>query len=376
MIAQFESTSQRTLYPAQVEQLLINLYAYRETLVRNAIQYCGLQCLLAFAVYPVLDYLGQMVGLTRLPPQPAKTTLLFTLTAAQLTPTTIAAGTQVGTADGAFIFATSAPLIIPAGATTGYVTAQCTTPGATGNGYVAGQINVLLSSFPLVSTVANTTTSAAGADQETDDNFRARIQAAPGAFTVAGPSNQYKSLARNVSSSLIDVQVVTPVPGTVQLYLLCGPVTVPAAAPNQSGLPSTDLISAVLAALSPVTVRPLCDTVLVNAVTEVDYVVNATVTLYANVNYASVYAGIVAAAQAQALALASRISQDIVPSQWATALSVSGVYSVDLTITAEIGSTPLVPTADGTFVLANGQWSNATAINLTVIYGAKNQPAS
>jgi hypothetical protein len=33
MIAEFEAASGRTLQPAQVERLLINLYAYRESLV-------------------------------------------------------------------------------------------------------------------------------------------------------------------------------------------------------------------------------------------------------------------------------------------------------------------------------------------------------
>ena len=51
MIAAFQSAAGRTLQPAQVERLLINLYAYRESLVRNAIQYAGQQNLLAFAIF-------------------------------------------------------------------------------------------------------------------------------------------------------------------------------------------------------------------------------------------------------------------------------------------------------------------------------------
>ena len=112
MVTLFESYTSRTLYPAQVEQLLINLYAYREILVRNAIQYCGLQNLLAFAAYPMLDYLGEYLDCTRLPAQYATTTLQFTLTAAQSSDTTIASGTQVGTQDGLNIFATTAALTI------------------------------------------------------------------------------------------------------------------------------------------------------------------------------------------------------------------------------------------------------------------------
>ena len=65
MIASFEASSGRTLQPAQVERLLIDLFAYRESLVRNAIQYAAQQNLLAFAIFPMIDYLGELVGVTR-----------------------------------------------------------------------------------------------------------------------------------------------------------------------------------------------------------------------------------------------------------------------------------------------------------------------
>src|SRR5271163_234797 len=121
MIAEFEAAAGRTLYPAQVERLLINLYAYRESLVRNAIQYAAEQNLLAFASFPMLDYLGQLLGVTRLASQPAVTTLLFTLANALTVAFTIAAGTLAGTNDGQFNFATSATVSIAAGAMTASV---------------------------------------------------------------------------------------------------------------------------------------------------------------------------------------------------------------------------------------------------------------
>src|SRR6202046_2745157 len=71
MVAEFEAAAGRTLYPAQVERLLINLYAYRESLVRNGIQYAAEQNLLAFATFPMLDYLSQLLSVTRLASQPA-----------------------------------------------------------------------------------------------------------------------------------------------------------------------------------------------------------------------------------------------------------------------------------------------------------------
>src|SRR5579871_5023877 len=151
MITAFESSSGRTLQPAQVERLLIDLYAYRESLVRNAVQYAGQQNLLAFAAFPMIDYLGALVGVTRLQAQPATTTLQFTLANALTVNYTIAAGTQVGSSDGQAIFVTNSELIINAGVITATVSATATVAGAAANGFLAGQINVLLNPSALLS---------------------------------------------------------------------------------------------------------------------------------------------------------------------------------------------------------------------------------
>src|ERR1700678_3105548 len=110
MIAAFQTAAGRTLQPAQVERLLINLYAYRESLMRNAIQYAGQQNLLAFAAFPMLDYLGQLLSVTRLPAQSAGVMLQFTLANTLGISYTIVAGTVVGTNDGQFVFATATDL--------------------------------------------------------------------------------------------------------------------------------------------------------------------------------------------------------------------------------------------------------------------------
>src|SRR5713101_2617356 len=115
MIAEFEAAAGRTLQPAQVERLLINLYAHRESLVRNAIQYAGQQNLLAYAIFPMIDYLGQLLGVARLPAQGALATLEFTLGSSLAISYTIPAGTQVGTTDGQYAFATNEALIISPG---------------------------------------------------------------------------------------------------------------------------------------------------------------------------------------------------------------------------------------------------------------------
>jgi phage-related baseplate assembly protein len=372
MIASFQQASGRTLYPAQVERLLINLYAYREALARNAIQFAGQSNLLAFAVYPLLDYIGQSVGTPRLGAVGATTTLEFTLTTAQTQSYTIAAGTQVGTQDGQYVFTTSADLTFAAGVTTGTVAATCTAVGVGGNGYISGQVSVLIAANALISSVTNTETTANGSPAEEDDAYRERIQLAPNQFSTAGPSGAYEYFARSASTAVIDAQVSTPSPGSVSVVVLAGPITVqPAASPNSTGIANGGLLSTVTAALSAKTVRPLCDTVTVSAVTEVDYTITAVVTLYADADQESTQAAANTAAVDLALDLASEIERNLVPSQWVTALSVSGVYEVTVTIAANIGGTPISNQEDGSVLLTSGQWANCTAINLSFPVGSE-----
>jgi phage-related baseplate assembly protein len=353
MIAEFEAAAGRTVYPAQVERLLINLYAYRESLVRDAIQYAGQQNLLAFASFPMLDYLGQLLGVTRLASQPAVTTVQFTLANALTVPFTIAAGTLAGTNDGKFAFATSAAVTIAAGATTASVAAAATAPGAAANGYLAGQVNVQLNPNSLIASVTNTSTTTGGSAPETDDHLRTRIQAAPNQFSVAGPIGAYRFFAIGADPSIIDAQIVSPSPGSVNAYVLTGPITVqPAPAPNSGGVANSALLAKVSAALNADTVRPLTDTVNALAVTEVDYQITAIVTLYSDADPTATIAAATTAAQELALELAAKIQRDIVPSQIIAALSVAGVYGVTLTA-------PVLTT------LAAGQWANCTAISLT-----------
>ncbi|MGH7099396.1 MAG: baseplate assembly protein [Stellaceae bacterium] len=376
MIAMFEQVTGRSLYPAQVERLLINLYAYREALVRNAIQYTGQQSLLAFASYPAIDYLGQLLGVSRLASVAATCTIQFTLTGALTVPFTVAAGTQVGTSDGNFIFSTNAALIIPTGSISGSVAATCTTAGSAANGYLAGQVDILLGADALIASVANTSATVGGSEGESDNHLRTRIQAAPNQFSTAGPSGAYRYWALTADSTIVDAQVTSLAPGMVDVYVLTGPITVqPAPSPNTIGIASSGVLAEVVAILNTATVRPLSDTVSVAAVAEVDYTVTATVTMFANAPSSATETAAYAAAQELALTLAGSVQNDIVPSQWVAALSVSGVYEATVTLAANIGGTALTPEGDGRFVLTAGQWANCTAISITYETAMESQPA-
>jgi phage-related baseplate assembly protein len=359
MIAEFEAASGRTLQPAQVERLLINLYAYRESLVRNAIQYAGEQNLLAFASFPMLDYLGQLLSVARLAAQPAVTTLQFRLSAALTIPFTIPTGTTVGTNDGQFAFATSATIVIAAGATTGSAAAAATASGAGANGYLAGQVSAQLNPNALIASVTNTSTTTGGSAPETDDHLRTRIQAAPNQFSVAGPTGAYRFFAIGADPSIVDAQVVSPAPGSVNVYVLTGPVTEqPAPAPNSAGVANSALLAKVAGILNADTVRPLTDTIGVLAVTEVDYQITGTVTLYSDADPTATMSAATTAVQELAIELAIKIQRDIVPSQIISALSVAGVYGVTLT------SPVLTP-------LTAGQWANCTMISLTTAFSTE-----
>ena len=142
-------------------------------------------------------------------------------------------------------------------------------------------------------------------------------------------------------------------------YVLTGPVTVqPAAAPNPAGVASSALLAKVAAALGADIVRPLTDTVNALAVTEVDYQIIATVTLYADADPSATIAAAGLAVQQFALGLASKIQREVVPSEIIAALSVPGVYEVEL-------SSPALTT------LAAGQWANCTQITLTLAFSTE-----
>ncbi len=352
MIAAFESAAGRKLQPAQVERLLLDLYAYRESLVRNAIQYAGQQNLLAFAGFPMIDYLGGLLGVTRLAAQPAVTMIQFTLADPLTIAYTIAAGTQVGSSDGQYAFATESDLTIPAGAANGTVAATASAAGPGGNGYLPGQINLLLSPSALISSAVNTNTSAGGSAPEDDDHLRARIQAAPNQFSVAGPVGAYRFFALGVDPGIIDVQVSSPAPGQVNVYVLIGPITQqPADSPNSVGIAGAALLAAVEAALNSDSVRPLTDTVTALPVSEIDYRISATITLYSDADPTAVMEAAQTAAGRFAIGLASKIQRDIVPSQIIAALSVPGVYQVGLNAPAYTQ-------------LSAGPWANCVEIAL------------
>ena len=220
MIAKYEADTGKTLYPAQAERLLIDLWAYREMLVRVAVQEAAKQNLVAFAREPMIDYLGELVGVYRLAAQPATTTLQFSVDEALAIDVLIPAGTRVSASD-SVIFATDTDVVLKAGLLLVNVTSTCTEPGTAGNGWQPAQVSQLLDEIDNVDLlVSNLTASSGGSEQEDDDRLRERIRLAPESFTNAGSRGAYRFHAMQAHPNIVDVAVLSPVPGTVDLYPL------------------------------------------------------------------------------------------------------------------------------------------------------------
>lgn len=66
LTAKYELLAGKTLYPAQADRVFVDVIAYREMLLRTAINEAAKQNLVAFATGVMLDYLGDFFGVVRL----------------------------------------------------------------------------------------------------------------------------------------------------------------------------------------------------------------------------------------------------------------------------------------------------------------------
>lgn len=325
-IADYEARSGKTLQPAHIERLLINTYAYRETLARKAVNEAYRQQHPRFATGLMLDLCGDDVSTPRLQAQPALTTLRFTAVLSGSEQIAVPKGTRVNAGQTGFV--TTEAALLTAAQSSAEVAAECTETGTVGNGWSVGQINSLAERLhPTIDVaVSNTTVSAGGVEIEDDEAYRERVLLAPESFSVAGPVGAYQYWARQASPAVVDVHVANDTDGGGQP--IGGRVAVTVLA--KDGLPNAELISKIQAALSAEKRRPLCDIVVVKAPTAVDYTLDAELTLFTGTDARTAKA---AAEQAWAVyeaARRSRLGLDIVPLDIMSALKVAGVYNVVL----------------------------------------------
>lgn len=355
MVASFEAEAGKTLLPAHVERLLINRFAYRESLVKAGINHAFRQGLVRFAEGPILDYLGELLKVMRLEAKAALTTQRINFVSPLASAVIIPDGTRFETASG-IQFKTTAEQILASGLEYADLPVTAVIAGSQASGLLPGQISALIDDISVdVDSVSNLTTSTGGADQELDDRYRSRIQLAPEAFSTGGSRLAYRFHVLSVSEDIVDVtirarqltiidgvQVSNGIPaGEIQLFPLL-----------KRGLPGNELLERVEAACSDERVRPLSDDVVALAPIEYPYAIRARLDFYESAVAADSLASAQKAAEAFAAARSAKLGKDIVPGQISAAIAVDGVYEVVLLEPLEI---MLVP--------ENG-WANCSLIDI------------
>lgn len=343
MIADYELRTGKKLSPAQAETLLINAFAYREKMTRIAGNEACKQMLLSFAVYPALDYLGELVSVQRLPASKAQCTIRFTMVAGH-GDILIPEGIRVQSIDGKSVFVTLTSVQVLTADASVTVTAECVTEGKAGNDYAIGEVAIILDPQAFVETAANTDITNGGADQESDDNLRKRIRLAPSSFSVAGPEDAYIYFAKSAHPAIIDVAVTSPEPGDVVIYpLLEGGVA-----------PSQEIIDAVLAKCNPEKVRPLNDIVSVLAPNNVSYALTVNITLLKGADQAAVVQQITDNLTAYTVKRKTKLGIDVTISQIIAEVMVFNVYNAAV----------VSPVAD--LPVALSEFATCTAITVNV----------
>ncbi len=320
MKADMEARLAKQLAPGDVETLLINGFAYREQLLRTNINDTARQNLVSFARNTSLDYLGMLVGVTRLPASSALCTVRFNLIDGH-GGVVIPENLRVQSTDGKVIFLTTQSVPVAADVFVVDIICECSTPGKVGNGYDLGKISIILDPKPYLTTAANIDIPQGGADDETDDELRERIKLAPASFSVAGPIGAYKFFAKSASSSIVDVSVTSPEPGVVNIYPLL----------ENGTLPSVEILDAVNAICNAEKVRPLTDTVNVLSPSKVDYEIVVDLMLLPDAVEDEVLSVVNENLNKYKSDRINRLGIDVVRSQISALCMIQGkVYSVDV----------------------------------------------
>lgn len=348
MIADYQTRTGKTLQPAHIERLLINTFAYRETLTRQQINEAYRQQHVRFATGLMLDLCGDDVNTPRLEASAARCTIRFQ--AAEFAgEVVIPVGALVAVGD--VVFATMEQGLLSTARSSIDLQAVCTETGTRGNGWSVGQINTLQTALTGANkiTAQNISVPNGGADVETDEAYRERVLLAPESFSVAGSVGAYEYWARAASPVISDVYVANvrdnqghAIGGTVAITVL-----------TKTGLPERELLSQVHKEVSGEKKRPLCDTVTVNAPEVVDYTLNAELVLYTGANALAVKTAAQSAWAAYELKRRAKLGGDIVPLDIMNVLKVNGVYNVILT-------SPALQ------VIQPNQWARCTAVNISI----------
>lgn len=155
---------------------------------------------------------------------------------------------------------------------------------------------------------------------ETDAAYRRRLQLKPASWSTAGPRDAYLFHALSAHPDVLDAGVSTPYPGTSIVAVL-------GRAPD--GAPAAGCLDAVTERLNTLTVRPLCEEVIVQAAAVQTYAAELLIWTYPGIDAAAAQARALAALQALVAKLYA-VGLDVPRSALASAAHVAGVQRVQV----------------------------------------------
>lgn len=271
MIADFtekykeETGEELTLGLADPNRLVLYAAALQIYQGMQYIDNAGKQSFLKYSYSGFLENLGALKGIQRNPGNPATAIERFTVSAVQNNAISIPMGTRVTAGDNVYFY-TVEDAEIPAGAEYIDIQVECTEAGTGANGYEAGKINILVDSINYIGSVANTTKSEGGAEEESDEQLADRIYLAPSSYSTAGPDDAYEYWVKTCNSGITDVKVQSPSDGVVEIRFIMQDGTIPGEATLQE----------VATFLQNEKIRPLTDKVEVKAPVAQNYAISLT----------------------------------------------------------------------------------------------------
>ncbi|EFO32511.1 putative bacteriophage tail fiber protein [Roseibium sp. TrichSKD4] len=236
LIEWFESDPngpQRKLYPGQLEQVLIDMLAYGFSLLGQEAQMASEQRWLLFAKRNHLNVVAANNSTFRLKAAPATCQIeLRREEGAAGSELIVPAGTHLNSGgENSLGFVLDEAVVLGVGQSVATVGTTASIAGTAGNSFLAGQIMGTVPGFPGL-TFSNLSETKGGADEESDAALIERAAHAHDRISKAGPRESYRQQARAFSPAIIDVAVIRPEPGHIEVYPLL-----------DTGLPSAEFCS-------------------------------------------------------------------------------------------------------------------------------------
>ncbi len=369
LINLFEEQTQKKLYPAQVENIILSILEYKAS---QLVAQFNEAALLNFPQYSrglILDLIGKLFDCNRLKGAKGQATLKIELFEAFTFDFTIPKGLEILSKDEKYIFTTTEDLIITAGETSGTVTIESEDLTEDVNQYGVGDINILLNPVSYIKTVSNITTVTGGAGEETDDAYIERILLAPESFSTAGSKQSYIYHALASHPAIIDAQADAPqLPATITkgetiavetngtitggdfsadidyktgtCDLTIGDNLYKIVIPPQNAVyiyplttettTSDGVLSAVNKKFNEDDIIPMTDYVNVVAPTAIQKDITINVVIAENADYDKTSALINSAVAEYKIEMRKKLKQEIIPSQIISKIgNIDGVYAVD-----------------------------------------------